>query len=137
MNDASLHARVPIVHGSVLRFEGQVSVFRPYEGPCYRCLYPAPPPPELAPNCAEAGVLGVLPGVVGTIQAVETLKLLLGVGDDLSGRLLTYDALEQTFLTLGIRRNPSCPACADDNRPPRLVDYDETCLAPTSVPPRA
>ncbi len=127
VNDASLHTRVPVVHGSVLRFEGQASVFAPYAGPCYRCLYPQPPPPELAPNCAEAGVLGVLPGVIGTIQAVETLKLILGVGDSLAGRLLTYDALEQSFLTLEVRRDPSCPACSDEAHPPQLVDYDETC----------
>jgi len=128
VNDASLHLRVPVVHGSVLRFEGQVAVFSPYQGPCYRCLYPEPPPPELAPSCAEAGVLGVLPGVVGTIQAVETLKLILGIGDVLDGRLLTYDALEQTFMSLKVRRNPECPACGDVTSPPELVDYDVTCL---------
>ncbi len=127
VNDASLHARIPVVHGSVLRFEGQVSVFEPYVGPCYRCLYPQPPPPELAPNCAEAGVLGVLPGVIGTIQAVETLKLLLGLGETLRGRLLTYDALDQSFLSLRIARNPACPACSDETAPPPVVDYDATC----------
>ena len=134
VNDASLHLRIPVVHGSVLRFEGQVSVFTPYEGPCYRCLYPEPPPPEFAPSCAEAGVLGVLPGVIGTIQAVETLKLLLGVGETLSGRLLTYDALEQSFLSLNISRNLDCPACADENRPPALVDYDDACRPALSDP---
>ncbi len=127
VNDASLHLRVPVVHGSVLRFEGQVAVFAPYTGPCYRCLYPEPPPAELAPSCAEAGVLGVLPGVIGTIQAVETLKLLLGVGETLAGRLLTYDALDQSFMALNVRRNPSCPACADESQPPPLVDYDDAC----------
>ena len=127
VNDASLHVRVPVVHGSVLRFEGQVSVFAPYTGPCYRCLYPEPPPPELAPSCAEAGVLGVLPGVVGTLQAVEALKVLLGIGESLAGRLLTYDALDQTVATFTVRRSPDCPACADEARPPVLVDYDDTC----------
>ncbi len=129
VNDASLHTGVPVVHGSVLRFEGQASVFTPFDGPCYRCLYPQPPPPELAPNCAEAGVLGVLPGVIGTIQAVETLKLLLGAGDTLAGRLLTFDALDASFLTLRIERRPDCPACGDPERLPPLVDYDETCRA--------
>jgi molybdopterin/thiamine biosynthesis adenylyltransferase len=133
VNDASLHARLPVVHGSVLRFEGQASVFTPYDGPCYRCLYPQPPPPELAPNCAEAGVLGVLPGVIGTIQAVEALKLILDVGDSLAGRLLTYDALEQSFLTLQVRRDPDCPACSDESRPPQLVDYDQSCRPPGLV----
>ncbi len=129
VNDASLHARVPVVHGSVFRFDGQVSVFQPYDGPCYRCLYPEPPPPELAPNCAEAGVLGVLPGVVGTLQAVEALKLILGIGDSLAGRLLTYDALDQNFLTLRVAQDPECPACGDENAPPRLIDYDASCRA--------
>jgi molybdopterin/thiamine biosynthesis adenylyltransferase/rhodanese-related sulfurtransferase len=127
VNDASLHLQVPVVHGSVLRFEGQVSVFRPYESACYRCLYPEPPHPELAPSCAEAGVLGVLPGVIGTIQAVEALKLILGIGDSLAGRLLAYDALEQSFMTLRLARNPLCPACADETQPPLLVDYDASC----------
>ncbi len=133
VNDASLHARVPVVHGSVLRFEGQISVFTPYSGPCYRCLYPEPPPQELAPSCSEAGVLGVLPGVVGTIQAVEALKVILGIGDSLTGRLLTYDALEQSFMTLRISRNPQCPACGDETRLPALVDYDASCR-PAPVP---
>jgi molybdopterin/thiamine biosynthesis adenylyltransferase/rhodanese-related sulfurtransferase len=127
VNDASLHLRVPVVHGSIFRFEGQASVFLPYEGPCYRCLHPAPPPPELAPSCAEAGVLGVLPGVVGSIQAMEAIKLLLGIGDSLAGRLLVYDALEQDFTTVTISRDPDCPACSDPDRPPVLVDYDDAC----------
>jgi molybdopterin/thiamine biosynthesis adenylyltransferase len=109
VNDASLHLRLPVVHGSIFRFEGQATVFTPYDGPCYRCLFPNPPPPELAPNCAEAGVLGVLPGVIGSIQATEALKMILGVGNSLSGRLLTYDALEQSFLTLNLQRDPDCP----------------------------
>lgn len=131
VNDASLHSRVPVVHGSIFRFEGQVSVFVPYEGPCYRCLYRRPPPPELAPSCAEAGVIGVVPGVIGSIQAMEAVKILLGVGDSLMGRLLVYDALEQDFTTVSVRRDPECPACADPARPPALVDYDEACLPPT------
>lgn len=127
VNDASLHLKTPVVHGSIFRFDGQVSVFDPYNGPCYRCQYPEPPPPELAPSCAEAGVLGVLPGIIGSIQAVETIKLLLGIGDSLVGRLLTYDALSQEFMDLKIRRNPDCPACADEEMPPRIVEYDATC----------
>lgn len=127
INDASLHLRVPVVHGSIFRFEGQVSVFKPYEGPCYRCLHPLPPPPELAPSCAEAGVLGVLPGVVGSIQAMEALKLVLDIGDTLTGRLMVYDALEQDFMTVSVKRDPKCPACSHPERPPTLVDYDETC----------
>ncbi len=127
VNDASLHLRVPVVHGSIFRFEGQAAVFTPYEGPCYRCLHPEPPPPELAPSCAEAGVLGVLPGVIGSIQAMETIKVLLGIGDTLSGRLLIYDALEQDFMTVSVKRNPGCPACSEPDRPPALVDYDELC----------
>lgn len=127
LNDAALHARVPVVHGSVFRFEGQISVFDPYRGPCYRCLFPEPPPPELAPNCAEAGVLGVLPGVIGAMQGVEAMKLILGIGEPLVGRLLTYDALTQDVTTLSIRRDSDCPACGDESAPPRLVDYDEAC----------
>jgi molybdopterin/thiamine biosynthesis adenylyltransferase/rhodanese-related sulfurtransferase len=127
VNDASLHLRVPVVHGSIFRFEGQTTVFTPYDGPCYRCLHPEPPPPELAPSCAEAGVLGVLPGVIGSIQAMETIKLLLDIGETLSGRLLVYDALDQDFLTVSVSREPDCPACSDPEHPPTLVDYDETC----------
>jgi molybdopterin/thiamine biosynthesis adenylyltransferase len=127
INDASMHLKVPVVHGSIFRFEGQVTVLEPYEGPCYRCLYPLPPPPELAPSCAEAGVLGVLPGVIGSIQAMEALKLVLDIGDTLTGRLMVYDALEQDFMTVTVMRNPECPACSDPDRPPTLADYDETC----------
>jgi molybdopterin/thiamine biosynthesis adenylyltransferase/rhodanese-related sulfurtransferase len=127
MNDASLHLRLPVVHGSIFRFEGQATVFQPYAGPCYRCLFPEPPPPELAPSCAEAGVLGVLPGIIGSIQAVEALKLVLGIGEPLVGRLLTYDSLAQEFHTLQVRRDPACPACADESRVPVLVEYDDAC----------
>lgn len=128
VNDASLHLRVPVIHGSIFRFEGQASVFKPYGGPCYRCLHPEPPPPELAPSCAEAGVFGVLPGVIGTLQAVEALKLILGVGDSLVGRLMIYDALEQDFTTVPVSRRDDCLACGDPDNPPQLIDYDETCL---------
>ncbi len=127
VNDASLHLRVPVVHGSIFRFDGQVSVFHPYEGPCYRCLFPEPPPPELSPSCAEAGVLGVLPGIIGSIEAMETIKLLLGIGETLVGRLLIYDALEEELDTVRIERAPACPACVDPDFPPSLVDYDDSC----------
>lgn len=133
VNDASLHLRIPVVHGAIFRFEGQASVFHPYEGPCYRCLFPQPPPPELAPSCAEAGVLGVLPGIVGSIEAMEAIKVLLGIGEPLVGSLLTYDALTQDFRKLKIRRNPSCPACADPEMPPAIVEYDDLCMPAGSV----
>ncbi|MDJ0960583.1 MAG: molybdopterin-synthase adenylyltransferase MoeB [Acidimicrobiia bacterium] len=133
VNDASLHLRVPVVHGSIFRFEGQATVFTPYVGPCYRCLFPEPPPPELAPSCAEAGVLGVLPGIIGSIQAMEALKLVLGIGESLAGKLLTYDALDQSFRTLRFDRDPSCPACADESRPPKLVDYGPSCASAGTV----
>jgi molybdopterin/thiamine biosynthesis adenylyltransferase/rhodanese-related sulfurtransferase len=133
VNDASLHLGVPVVHGSIFRFEGQATVFSPYEGPCYRCLYPEPPPPELAPSCAEAGVLGVLPGIVGSIEAMEAIKLLLGIGDPLVGKLLTYDSLTEEFRTLRLQRDPACPACADEARPPQLVEYDDACRPAGSV----
>jgi len=128
LNDASLLKRVPVVHGSIFRFEGQVSVFKPYEGPCYRCLLPEPPPAELAPSCSEAGVLGVLPGIVGSIQAVEAIKLLLDLGDPLVGRLLAYDALDETFRTFKVRRDPECPACGEHAAPIVIAEYDEHCL---------
>ena len=127
VNDASLHLEIPVVHGAIFRFEGQVSVFHPYVGPCYRCLFTEPPPPELAPSCAEAGVLGVLPGVIGSIEAMEAIKLLLGIGNTLVGRLMVYDALSQEFDTVNITRNPECPACANRDRPPAIIEYDDTC----------
>jgi molybdopterin/thiamine biosynthesis adenylyltransferase/rhodanese-related sulfurtransferase len=133
VNDASLHLGIPVVHGAIFRFEGQASVFSPYDGPCYRCLFPQPPPPELAPSCAEAGVLGVLPGIIGSIEAMETIKLLLGIGEPLVGRLLTYDALAQEFRSLTLRRNPTCPACADRTMPPAIVEYDALCTPAGSV----
>ncbi len=133
INDACVNHHLPNVHGSVYRFEGQVSVFWPgYEkqrGPCYRCLYPEPPPPELAPSCAEAGVLGVLPGVIGLLQAVETLKILLGTGELLVGRLLCYDALGSHFTELKVGPNPNCEYCSDLNAFPGYVDYENFCAA--------
>jgi len=111
LNDAAVRAAIPVVHASVFRFEGQLTVFVPFEGPCYRCLYPTPPPPELAPGCSVAGVLGVVPGVMGMLQATETVKLILGIGDPLVGRLLIWDALDGTFSELALQRDPDCPAC--------------------------
>lgn len=130
INDASVMAGIPVVHGSIYRFEGQVTVFDPFKGPCYRCLYPSPPPPELAPSCAEGGVLGVLPGIVGSLQAVETIKLLLGIGEPLRGRLLMYDALTAGFTTLKLRRDPACPSCGDGERLTELIDYEQFCALP-------
>lgn len=127
LNDASLKTGTPVVHGSIFRFEGQVTVFLPHDGPCYRCFLPEPPPPELAPSCAEAGVLGVLPGIVGSIQALEAIKLILGLGDSLSGRLLAYDSLEQSFMTYKIRRDPKCPACSIEPSEVIIAEYDQYC----------
>ena len=127
LNDASLRSRVPLVHGSVFRFEGHASVFVPYEGPCYRCLFPQPPPPELAPNCAEAGVLGSVTGIIGSIQATEAIKLITGAGEPLVGTLLTVDTLTEEWTRLEFTRDPACPACADEENPPPLKDYDATC----------
>jgi sulfur-carrier protein adenylyltransferase/sulfurtransferase len=127
LNDASLLKRIPVVHGSIFRFEGQVTVFDPYNGPCYRCLLPEPPPPELAPSCAEAGVLGVLPGIIGSIQALEAIKVVLGLGEPLRGRLLAYDALEETFRNFKVRRDPACPACGE-NAHIVIAEYDDLCM---------
>jgi molybdopterin/thiamine biosynthesis adenylyltransferase/rhodanese-related sulfurtransferase len=113
LNDAAVTAGIPVVHASVFRFEGQLTVFKPHEGPCYRCLYPTPPPPELAPGCSVAGVLGVVPGVMGLLQATEGLKVLLDIGDSPAGRLLIYDALDGAFSELQLQRDPKCPACGD------------------------
>ncbi|RKH25291.1 molybdopterin-synthase adenylyltransferase MoeB [Corallococcus praedator] len=126
LNDACVLAGKPNIHGSVFRFEGQVTTFLPGQGPCYRCLYPVPPPPELAPSCAEAGVLGVLPGLIGMLQATEALKLLLGVGESLSGRLLTFDSLGTRFHELKLRRDPQCPVCAPGAKV-ELIDYERFC----------
>ncbi len=127
VNDASVWRGIPVVHGSIYRFEGQVTVFKPGDGPCYRCLYPAPPPPELAPSCAEGGVLGVLPGIVGTLQTNEALKLALGIGDPLIGRLLLIDALTTDFDEVRIKRNPDCPVCGSNPTITEYVDYVEFC----------
>ena len=113
LNDAAVAAGIPVVHASVFRFEGQLTTFVPFDGPCYRCLYPTPPPPELAPGCSVAGVLGVVPGILGLLQANEALKVLLGIGNTLSGRLLLFDALETEFTELKLRRDPECPVCSD------------------------
>ena len=128
VNDASLKLRIPVVHGSIFRFEGQATVFHPYVGPCYRCLIPEPPPAELAPSCAEAGVLGVLPGIVGSIQAMEAIKLLLDLGDTLTGRLLAYDAMDETFRAFKVPRDPHCPACSIDPEDLVIAEYDELCM---------
>jgi molybdopterin/thiamine biosynthesis adenylyltransferase/rhodanese-related sulfurtransferase len=128
VNDASLIKRIPVVHGSIFRFEGQVTVFDPFVGPCYRCMIPEPPPAELAPSCAEAGVLGVLCGIVGSLQAVEAIKMLLSLGEPLVGRLLTYDALEQSFRTFKVRRDPDCPACGDHAGEIVIAEYDDLCM---------
>ncbi len=134
VNDACVRLGLPCVHGSVYRFEGQVTVFWPGRperpGPCYRCLYPEPPPPEMAPSCAEAGVLGVLPGVVGLLEAVEAVKLVLGIGEPLVGRLLHYDALAARFDEYALERNPRCRYCGDGAEFPGYVDYEAFCSAP-------
>jgi adenylyltransferase/sulfurtransferase len=134
-NDACFLLGLPNVYGSIYRFEGQVSVFQRGRGPCYRCLYPAPPEPGLVPSCAEGGVLGVLPGVVGSLQATEALKLLLGVGRSLAGRLLLYDALALEFREIALRRDPACPLCGESPTITDLADYDALCGAGGAVLP--
>jgi molybdopterin/thiamine biosynthesis adenylyltransferase/rhodanese-related sulfurtransferase len=128
VNDASLKLDIPVVHGSIFRFEGQASVYFPHQGPCYRCQVPEPPPAELAPSCAEAGVLGVLPGIIGSIQAMEAIKLLLGIGEPLVGRLLAYDALEETFRTFKVPRDPDCAACSIPKEQLVIAEYDDLCM---------
>jgi molybdopterin/thiamine biosynthesis adenylyltransferase/rhodanese-related sulfurtransferase len=142
VNDACVLLGKPNVYGSIFRFEGQITIFGAPGGPCYRCLYPEPPPPGLVPSCAEGGVLGVLPGIVGTIQAAETLKLIIGKGEPLIGRLLLFDALAMKFRELKLRKNPECPVCGDHPTVTKLIDYAEFCgirgeeapAAPTTVP---
>jgi adenylyltransferase/sulfurtransferase len=136
VNDACVLLGKPNAYGSIFRFEGQASVFATEEGPCYRCLYPEPPPPGLVPSCAEGGVLGILPGLVGIIQATEVIKLILGIGDSLAGRLLLVDALSMNFRTLKLRKNPECPACGT-HEIKQLIDYDQFCgiEKPKSVGP--
>jgi molybdopterin/thiamine biosynthesis adenylyltransferase/rhodanese-related sulfurtransferase len=129
LNDASLKLGIPVIHASIFRFEGQLTAFVPGEGPCYRCLYPQPPPPDMAPSCQEAGVLGVLPGVIGTLQANEALKILLGIGTSLAGRLIIFDALKTRFRELKLRRDPQCPTCGEGVTPEsiELIDYEQFC----------
>lgn len=129
-NDACVLLGKPNVYGSIFRFEGQVSVFYAKEGPCYRCLFPEPPPPGLVPSCAEGGVLGVLPGTVGAMQATEAIKLILGVGEPLIGRLLLYDALSMTFNEFKLRKNPNCPICSEHPTLTGLIDYEQFCGMP-------
>jgi sulfur-carrier protein adenylyltransferase/sulfurtransferase len=133
VNDASVWHGIPVVHGSIYRFEGQVTVFSPRLGPCYRCLFPTPPPPELAPSCAEGGVLGVLPGIIGSLQTNEALKIVLDRGDTLVGRLLLFDALGTTLDEVQVRRDPYCPVCGDSPTITEYVDYVEFCNAPVGI----
>lgn len=127
MNDACVLLDKPLFHGSIFRFEGQATTFVPRQGPCYRCLFETPPPPGVVPSCQEAGVLGVLPGVIGLIQATEVIKYLLGKGELLVGRLLVYDALAMQFRQVHVRRNPNCPVCGDNPTITELIDYEEFC----------
>ena len=127
LNDAALKLKKPVIHASIFRFEGQMTTFLPDSGPCYRCLYPDPPPPGMAPSCQEAGVLGVLPGIVGTIQATEAIKLILGIGESLSGRLLVFDALATKFRTLKLRKDPECRVCSKHPDEIELIDYEQFC----------
>jgi rhodanese-related sulfurtransferase len=133
VNDACVLLKKPNVYGSIFRFEGQATIFAYPGGPCYRCLYPEPPPPGLVPSCAEGGVLGILPGTVGLIQATETVKLILGIGEPLIGRLVLYDALAMRFRELKLRRNPECPVCGDHPTITKLIDYQEFCGIPTQT----
>lgn len=133
VNDASVMKKIPVVHGSIFRFDGQITLFWPGKGPCYRCLYPEPPPPELAPSCAEAGVLGILPGIIGTLQATEAIKVVLGKGTPLVGRLLTYDSLSMKFRELKLRRDPACPMCGDNPTIHEYIDYEGFCALPGAL----
>jgi molybdopterin/thiamine biosynthesis adenylyltransferase/rhodanese-related sulfurtransferase len=133
VNDAAVLVGKPVVHGSIFQFEGQVSVFKPHAGPCYRCLYPTPPPPGMVPSCSEVGVLGVLPGVIGVIQATETIKLIIGQGEPLVGRLLMYDALAMRFREIRIRRDPDCPLCGAHPTITALLNYEELCGLDTAA----
>jgi sulfur-carrier protein adenylyltransferase/sulfurtransferase len=135
VNDACVLLGKPNVYGSIFRFDGQATVFFPPHGPCYRCLYPEPPPPDLVPNCAEGGVLGILPGLIGVVQATETVKLILGAGKTLIGRLLLYDALEMTFREMKVRKNLRCPICGTDPTIRALIDYHEFCGIRAAKPP--
>ncbi len=132
VNDAAYFKKKPLVDGGIFRFEGQATVYMPGQG-CYRCLYPAPPPPGAVPSCADAGVLGVLPGIIGSIQAVETIKLILGVGDPLTNRLLMFDSLAMEFREVRIRRDPNCPVCGDEPSITELIDYEAFCGGPAAL----
>ena len=127
VNDACVMENKTLIHGSIYRFEGQVTVFKPNSGPCYRCLYPEPPPPGMSPNCQEGGVLGVLAGIVGNLQVVEVLKLILGIGEPLVGKLLIYDALKTEFRNLKLRKDANCPLCGEEPTIRELIDYEEFC----------
>ena len=127
VNDACVFQKKPNVYGSIFRFDGQATVFYPFKGPCYRCLYPEPPPPGMVPSCAEGGVLGVLPGIIGVIQATEAIKLILSTGQPLIGRLLIYNALAMSFREVKLRRSPDCPVCGERPTVKELIDYDEFC----------
>ena len=129
-NDACVLLGKPNVYGSIFRFEGQLSIFYAKEGPCYRCLFPEPPPPGLVPSCAEGGVLGILPGTVGAMQATEAIKLILGIGESMIGRLLLYDALNMEFTEVNLRKNPTCPVCSDNPTLTELIDYEQFCGMP-------
>ena len=133
VNDACVLLGKPNVYGSIFRFEGQASVFYAEEGPCYRCLYPEPPPPGLVPSCAEGGVLGILPGAIGTIQATEAVKLILGIGEPLVGRLMLYDALGMSFREMKLRKDPNCPVCGENPTVTELIDYQEFCGIPQAA----
>lgn len=134
VNDACVIGGKPNVYGSIFRFEGQASVFATKDGPCYRCMFPEPPPPGLVPSCAEGGVLGILPGVVGTLQATEAIKLILGVGESLVGRFLLFDALKLRFRELKVRKDPDCPVCGEHPTVTQLIDYEQFCgIAPTAT----
>lgn len=130
VNDACAMAGKPLVDGSIFQFEGQVTVYKADEGPCYRCLFPTPPPPGEVPSCAEGGVLGVLPGIIGSLQAIEAIKLILGIGEPLVGRLLLYDALGTDFHEVRLRKNPDCPVCSEDPEITELIDYEQFCGVP-------
>jgi adenylyltransferase/sulfurtransferase len=130
VNDACVKLGKPNVYGSIFRFEGQLSVFYAKEGPCYRCMFPTPPPPGLVPSCAEGGVLGILPGTIGTLQATEAIKLILGIGQPMIGKMLLYDALEMSFTTLKLRKDPNCPVCGVPAEQVQLIDYEQFCGMP-------
>lgn len=130
VNDACVKLGIPNVYGSIFRFEGQLSVFHAEEGPCYRCMFPEPPPPGLVPSCAEGGVLGILPGTIGTMQATEAIKLLLGIGEPMIGRMMLYDALEMSFQTIKVRKDPNCPVCGIPKEDIELIDYEMFCGMP-------